>query len=158
MRCSTNWAKVAGNSRCKAKICGNFVGVRRLELPASTSRTWRASQLRYTPKCGVLAGIRTLDPLIKSQLLYQLSYQDIYYDFKFLFFSTPGGTWTHTPLRARDFKSLVSTIPPPEHWLGFKVLVVVLTFGDFERKTRLELATPTLSRSCSTNWAISASH
>ena len=29
--------------------------------------------------------------------------------------STPGGTWTHTPLRARDFKSLVSTIPPPEH-------------------------------------------
>ena len=55
-----------------------FVGVRRLELPASTSRTWRASQLRYTPRFGVLAGIRTLDPLIKSQLLYQLSYQDIY--------------------------------------------------------------------------------
>ena len=25
---------------------------------------------------GVLIGIRTLDPLIKSQLLYQLSYQD----------------------------------------------------------------------------------
>ena len=25
---------------------------------------------------GVLAGIRTLDPLIKSQLLYQLSYED----------------------------------------------------------------------------------
>ena len=54
-----------------------LVGVRRLELPTSTSRTWRASQLRYTPQC-VLAGIRTLDPLIKSQLLYQLSYQDSY--------------------------------------------------------------------------------
>ena len=26
-----------------------FVGVRGLEPPASTSRTWRASQLRYTP-------------------------------------------------------------------------------------------------------------
>ena len=26
------------------------VGVRRLELPASTSRTWRANQLRYTPQ------------------------------------------------------------------------------------------------------------
>ena len=25
------------------------VGVRRLELPASTSRTWRANQLCYTP-------------------------------------------------------------------------------------------------------------
>ena len=57
------------------------VGVRRLELPASTSRTWRASQLRYTPRYCVLAGIRTLDPLIKSQLLYQLSYQDIIFYF-----------------------------------------------------------------------------
>ncbi len=27
----------------------------------------------------VLAGARTLDPLIKSQLLYQLSYEDIEY-------------------------------------------------------------------------------
>ena len=26
-----------------------IVGVRRLELPTSTSRTWRASQLCYTP-------------------------------------------------------------------------------------------------------------
>ena len=26
-----------------------FVGVSGLEPPASTSRTWRASQLRYTP-------------------------------------------------------------------------------------------------------------
>ena len=26
-----------------------LVGVRRLELPTSTSRTWRASQLCYTP-------------------------------------------------------------------------------------------------------------
>ena len=35
-----------------------------------------------------------------------------------------------------------STIPPPGHRK--------------ERKTRLELATPTLARLCSTNWAISA--
>ena len=27
----------------------SFVGVRRLELPTPTSRTWYASQLRYTP-------------------------------------------------------------------------------------------------------------
>jgi hypothetical protein len=33
-----------------AKALAGIVGVRRLELPASTSRTWRASQLRYTPK------------------------------------------------------------------------------------------------------------
>ena len=32
------------------------VGVRRLELPTSTSRTWRANQLCYTPKA--LAGHR----------------------------------------------------------------------------------------------------
>ena len=31
-------------------LLGKIVGVRRLELPASTSRTWRASQLRYTPQ------------------------------------------------------------------------------------------------------------
>ena len=36
-----------------------------------------------------------------------------------------------------------STIPPPGQ-------------GKVERKTRLELATPTLARLCSTNWAISA--
>ena len=36
-----------------------------------------------------------------------------------------------------------STIPPPGQ-------------STFERKTRLELATPTLARLCSTNWAISA--
>ena len=32
-----------------------------------------------TPRSSVLAGTRTLDPLIKSQLLYQLSYQDIFF-------------------------------------------------------------------------------
>ena len=83
-----------------------------------------------TPRSSVLAGTRTLDPLIKSQLLYQLSYQDslnassyeycVLRAFGLVIISnyslrTPGGTWTHTPLRARDFKSLVSTIPPPEH-------------------------------------------
>ena len=34
----------------------------------------------------------------------------------------------------------------------------VWTASSFERKTRLELATPTLARLCSTNWAISAVH
>ena len=77
----THYECVALPTELKWRFCGSVVGVRRLELPASTSRTWRASQLRYTPKCGVLAGIRTLDPLIKSQLLYQLSYQDIFYSF-----------------------------------------------------------------------------
>jgi len=33
--------------RARVLVC--FVGVRGLEPPASTSRTWRASQLRYTP-------------------------------------------------------------------------------------------------------------
>ena len=155
MRCSTNWAKVALRCWCK------MFGKRSLPHGEEFWSGWEDSNFRpprpergalancATPRSGVLAGIRTLDPLIKSQLLYQLSYQDIYLSTisNFSLFSTPGGTWTHTPLRARDFKSLVSTIPPPEH----QNLV-----GDFERKTRLELATPTLARSCSTNWAISA--
>ena len=34
---------------------------------------------------------------------------------------------------------------------------IVKISGKMERKTRLELATPTLARWCSTNWAISAS-
>ena len=42
-----------------------------------------------------------------------------------------------------------STIPPPGQ--AFKV-----RFLPLERKTRLELATLTLARLCSTNWAISA--
>ena len=35
------------------------VGVRRLELPASTSRTWRANQLCYTPNL-VFSGAKVL--------------------------------------------------------------------------------------------------
>ena len=90
------------------------VGVRRLELPASTSRTWRASQLRYTPIFGVLAGTRTLDPLIKSQLLYQLSYQDILFGKTLLcarteVFVLRAGLEPARPQRSQDFKSCVST-------------------------------------------------
>ena len=48
---------------------------------------------------------------------------------------------SHGHFCPKDFKSFVSTIPP---------------FERLERKTRLELATPTLARLCSTNWAISA--
>ena len=88
-------------------------------------------------------------------------------------------TWTGTPRKARDFKSLVSTDSTtranwsgkrgsnsrPRPWqgralptelfpLGWSVLCS--TFQILERETRLELATPTLARSCSTNWAIPA--
>ena len=45
----------------------------------------------------------------------------------------------HSHYWPKDFKSFVSTIPPFEH--PFKE----------ERKTRLELATLTLARLCSTN-------
>ena len=52
---------------------------------------------------------------------------------------------THAP------ETCASTIPPPGHY-GLS------TFAQqtLERKTRLELATLTLARLCSTNWAISA--
>ena len=45
------------------------------------------------------------------------------------------------PQWPKDFKSFVSTIPPFEHPKK----------GKGERKTRLELATLTLARLCSTN-------
>ena len=39
-------------TQCCINLCQ--VGVRRLELPTSTSRTWRASQLCYTPKAAAV--------------------------------------------------------------------------------------------------------
>src|SRR5580765_5750347 len=39
-----------GDGAPSATASEMLVGVRGLEPPASTSRTWRASQLRYTPK------------------------------------------------------------------------------------------------------------
>ena len=48
----------------------------------------------------------------------------------------------HSHYWPKDFKSFVSTIPPFEH-------SSILKKG--ERKTRLELATLTLARLCSTN-------
>ena len=47
----------------------------------------------------------------------------------------------HSHYWPKDFKSFVSTIPPFEHPQK----------GKGERKTRLELATLTLARLCSTN-------
>lgn len=49
----------------------------------------------------------------------------------------------------RDFKSLVSTIPPPGHFESYEKS---LTFYDFnmERETGIEPAAPTLARLCST--------
>ena len=48
----------------------------RIEL---TYAAWKAAvlPLNYTRECGVSEGNRTLDPLIKSQLLYHLSYRNI---------------------------------------------------------------------------------
>ena len=53
--------------------------VMRIEL---TYTAWKAVVLplnytRISYKSGVSEGTRTLDPLIKSQLLYRLSYRDI---------------------------------------------------------------------------------
>ena len=53
---------------------------------------------------------RTYDILLKRELLYQLSYgrkNKIKLNFKEL--CGPGGNRTHTPLRARNFKSLAAT-------------------------------------------------
>ena len=36
------------------------------------------------------------------------------------------GTRTHTPLRATDFKSVVSTIPPPGHNLTTELIIQIL--------------------------------
>ena len=167
----------------------SLVGVRRLELPTSTSRTWRASQLRYTPQC-VLAGIRTLDPLIKSQLLYQLSYQDSYSHssvhshlslFQISLFvlrvglepTRPCGQGILSPscLPFHHQSSLPCRLPAaasgrgwvtlsgkrdsnsrPRPWQGRALPTELFPqLNPLERKTRLELATPTLARSCSTN-------
>ncbi len=46
-----------------------------LGVPRSVKK---ASHLVRWLDFSVLAGIRTLDPLIKSQLLYQLSYEDVF--------------------------------------------------------------------------------
>ena len=52
-----------------------MVGLGGLEPPTSRLSGVRSNQLSYNPEqlIGVPLGIRTLDPLIKSQLLYQLS-------------------------------------------------------------------------------------
>ena len=42
------WKKCIGDP-IKDSDAEKWVGVRGFELPASTSRTWRANQLRYTP-------------------------------------------------------------------------------------------------------------
>ena len=58
---------------------------------------------------------------------------------------TPDGSWTHTRITANGILSPACLpIPPP----GF--------VENFERKTGLEPATPTLARLCSTKWATSA--
>ena len=93
-----------------------------------------------TPRDSVLAGIRTLDPLIKSQLLYQLSYQDICSILACVSATCIGLLSCAGVFFDMDFAAAAA----------FQISLFL------ERKTRLELATPTLARSCSTNWAISA--
>ncbi len=65
-----------------------------------------------------------------------------------------GGLEPPQPLWPLDFKSNVSTIPPSGHPVNIfkkgKRKTGILRF-QCERETRLELATPTLARSCSTN-------
>ena len=74
-----------------------------------------------------------------------------------LVFCTRSGTWTRTPIQAQDFKSGVSTIPPSEHPVWWIKKEHECSFSDSsERETGFEPATPTLARSCSTNWAILA--
>ena len=53
-------------------------------------------------------------------------------------------TWTGTEKNPRDFKSLVSTIPPP----GRRQIYLIK--NKMERETRVELATSTMARSRST--------
>ena len=60
------------------QLTKKMVGLGGLEPPTSRLSGVRSNQLSYNPIFmhkiyGVPLGIRTLDPLIKSQLLYQLS-------------------------------------------------------------------------------------
>ncbi len=50
-----------------------MVGETGLEPAASWSQTRRSSQLSYSPTNGAVRRIRTGDPLLTKQLLYQLS-------------------------------------------------------------------------------------
>ena len=81
------------------------------------------------PTRGAENETRTRDPDLGKVVLYQLSY------FRNRF-SVPRTGLEPARLSARAPETRASTIPPPGH---------------YERKTRLELATPTLARSCSTN-------
>ena len=64
--------------------------------------------------------------------------------------------WTLCLQRTRDhgLKTVSNTLD--RHWHMHKKKRQPLAVLTKERKTRLELATPTLARLCSTNWAISA--
>ena len=65
------------------------------------------------------------------------------------FFVPEAGIEPARPKWAQDFKSGASTYSATQALI---LLQKIPTFyRDFERKTRLELATPTLARSCSTN-------
>ena len=61
------------------KIKKEVVRTRRLELPRDLTptrpSTWRVYQFRHVRLDSDLAGARTQDPLLKREMLYQLSYQ-----------------------------------------------------------------------------------
>ena len=61
------------------KIKKEVVRTRRLELPRDLTptrpSTWRVYQFRHVREDSDLAGARTQDPLLKREMLYQLSYQ-----------------------------------------------------------------------------------
>ena len=119
---------------------------------------------------------------INLNLFYYISgikkaaYCDYLFDFVEILNGARSQTWTGTPRKARDFKSLVSTDSTTRayrqltcayyggvsrsrtelHGFAIQCITALLTRRELERETRLELATPTLARSCSTNWAIPA--
>ena len=72
--------------------------------------------LHHKAKCSAPAGIRTLDPLIKSQLLYQLSYKSMVIFINFHDFNATERTRTSTlsfmtyPFTSTDYTDL-STYP-----------------------------------------------
>ena len=80
--------------------------------------------------------------------------------------STRDGSWTRTDITIhRILSPACLPVPPPGHYIKFKVDVSFKIksagwcphfFLTIERETRLELATLTLARWCSTNWATPA--
>ena len=98
------------------------------------SQTKCSTKLSYIPKNGAPERSRTPNLLIRSQTLYPIELRAL---FIFLKNGAENRNRTGTVVTYRRILSPVRLpVPPPRHML--------------ERKTRFELATPTLARWCST--------